>query len=253
MKTRKQAAFTLIELLVVIAIIAILAALLLPALARAKDKAKSIKCVSNCKQLGLAMILYAEDNNQRFPDLANAPAIYPITALTPPLVWYFQRVTDGGYLGKSTTADVVTNKNSVWRCPSVVDAEVSGLAGANLGGYGPCNATVRYELDQYYRPLGSRKLTEFRRSVQIWLIGDAGFPKDVNNIPGGGYMTDVGVGEPDRNGNFTAARGGQPAVRHNLRANFSFVDGHVESWKFRDLTNNVGNLFGTTWGSPPGI
>jgi len=198
-------------------------------------------------------MLYAEDYNQRLPDLANAPAIYPVTALTPPLVWYFTRVTEGGYLGKSVTADVVTNRNSVWRCPSVVDADVSGLAGAHWGGYGPCNAAIRYELDQYYRPLGSRKLTEFRRPVQIWLIGDTGYPKDVNNIPGSGFWTDIGVSELSQAGYFSGARGGMPAVRHNLRANFSFVDGHVECWKFRDLTNNVGNLFGTTWGSPPGI
>src|SRR5439155_2547522 len=79
----KRFAFTLIELLVVIAIIAILASLLLPALAKAKQKANATKCVSNEKQIALGYLLYASDNSDYLPLAAHEGDAAPCQ-------WFFE-------------------------------------------------------------------------------------------------------------------------------------------------------------------
>ena len=108
-------AFTLIELLVVIAIIAILAALLLPALAQAKEKARRISCVSEVKQISVAMKMYVDDSQGRYPPRFPNPAAGAAFPCKPcrTIDWRPYAVP---YLSGSSTN--ITNTSNVFVCPA---------------------------------------------------------------------------------------------------------------------------------------
>jgi prepilin-type N-terminal cleavage/methylation domain-containing protein len=122
----RRAGFTLIELLVVIAIIAILASMLLPALSRAKEKAKQVNCLSNARQLALAVMMYTEDHADTFPPSTD----YSADTSLPERIWTMKVFP-------------YVQSTAVFSCPSVQNkAFPSNWAERGLGSIGYTTATA---------------------------------------------------------------------------------------------------------------
>jgi len=131
---KTRSAFTLIELLVVIGIIAILAALLLPALSRAKQQAVTTQCLSNLRQIGLAMTLYAGDENGRFPESGG-------------IIYWDQTDPITGNHGWTQQIVSYTKSTNVFQCPRDRQGQFSYFNGARAAyvasGYGFASVDTR--------------------------------------------------------------------------------------------------------------
>jgi prepilin-type N-terminal cleavage/methylation domain-containing protein/prepilin-type processing-associated H-X9-DG protein len=213
MGIKRLLAFTLVELLVVIAIIAIVAALLLPGISRAKQKAHAVYCLSNLKQWGLATQLYVTDNSDFLP-----PEGFPNPTTQAQLTagWYFHLPSIIGvapyYTMPWRTNASIEPGRCLWTCPS----NTRRSSGFNL---------FHYCLNEDHDGTGANdhptKLSSIRKpAVVVWLF-------DSKNIPGVGPA------------NFVHTN------LHGQGAQFTFLDGHARRFKnveYWDFVANKGRI-----------
>ena len=228
---KKDRGFTLIELLVVIAIIAILAAILFPVFARARESARRANCMSNLKQIGLGIMMYTQDYDERYPPRLvgtwGTPASY-IKQTNPAMPGYLFSTSDGGHGGHWVTwMDVIypyTKSTQIFVCPSVNNGITSG---------GPAYPSYGYSVYMAYNAPGPPThisgitLSAVNAPAQSMMCMD--------------YNTPYSIYAEWQDGQNWLRTSDPRVVRHLGGANVLFCDGHVK-W----LINTNSIMFSTT-------
>jgi prepilin-type N-terminal cleavage/methylation domain-containing protein/prepilin-type processing-associated H-X9-DG protein len=227
---RKNAAFTLIELLVVIAIIAILAAILFPVFAKAREKARQASCLSNEKQIGLALLQYEQDYDERLP-----------------FFWYGadgaasdQTLNPQKYKWMDACYPYVKSEG-VFNCPD--DATTYNYkyyktlaAGSNLhyGSYG-MNVMYRYDGGPRNPPSGQSIAGIVNPATTVWVGEIVGGP----DAEGFGWTTLANQPNPVVNTAVTPNKIDALVQRHTDNANVLWCDGHAKAVNMNFLASKV--------------
>jgi prepilin-type N-terminal cleavage/methylation domain-containing protein/prepilin-type processing-associated H-X9-DG protein len=236
-----EPAFTLIELLVVISIIAILAAMLLPALAKTKAAGQSTGCLSNLKQLQAGYLMYAYENNdsQAGPEVVLAASPWDVRSYSNSWVLGSARTdtnTDNiqagsiyRYVGSPGVYHCPADKSTVWDNPSQLRVRSYSKDGWVFAPGGVYDANAIYMTPEMW-PYGTYKVSSHQKPGPsgVWVFID----QQEQSIESGCFV----IGQPawldgDYPGNLSWSS--LAADRHRLGCNLSFLDGHVEHWKWK--------------------
>ncbi len=220
-KTWSRRGFTLIELLVVIAIIAVLAALLLPALARARERGHQAACMSNLRQIGLALHMYADDQNGWLPTTTHGAGTNAS--------WIFQ------------LSPYVASVDRIRLCPS--DLKAQQRLTNNAASYTQNEFVFVDYVDPFGRAIESyRKLDGLRnpsRTITTFEISDAAGVSVMNDHT---HSRQWSLG-------WSAVTADIQPTRHGKSANYLFADPHVESLQAARLKARI--ECGDNFAQPP--
>lgn len=244
--------FTLIELLVVIAIIAILAAILLPVLAAAKQRAWEAGCINNKKQMQMAWFMYVQDNNNKLPLNVVGGASNPVGWVNQFLDWTSSSWnTNISVLTSGLLGDYAAHTIGVYACPADVYLAPAQVAlgwshrvrSIRMNKYLACtpNETTWGSTSWGNYFTNNFKMSEINSPASLWVFIDA--HPDTGSESAGGYQPAPPSSPYD--GTFSLPPGGlsasggncnwgdMPASYHNRRnCGFSFADGHAEMHKW---------------------